>query len=226
MLNGIVSATAAPDYDPYAGAYLVLDFENSVYKINGTSVTAASVIDHTEFLTASGLRLDWNATTQATVAILPTAAAAIDFSVGCTVIIDMDQFDTPGTYLQTILQFWQGTPYGEAYDVVFSLYGSGTEMRPYCATSATSNRGVSLYHSLPDGPRKVGMTSTPDRCSGSLNGAAVVSDTSGTTGVTPVFDSYSIGGYPGDTFFDVNALYRSIIFYPPISDVNLPSYTL
>lgn len=209
----------------YVGASVVLDFVNGVYRVNGVDVAASSLISRTDTITASGLVLDWN-TADTPVGMLAGITDELDWSTGVSLYVDFVQYDT-GTYYATLIDFWNGTfpsTFGanrtalfspndlvEIYDRMYVLTDPTNELLDFTSAQAEGDR------------RRVALTRTPDHLSLSVNGGAAVR--TNWTAATPVFTYHGIGGVEGDSFLDINAVVRRLIFYPAQTDAALAALT-
>lgn len=232
MIPGIVASQSAVitiDFDFYAGASVVMDFENGVYLVDGSAVSIDTLIDRTNTIDAGGLMLDWYSD-EAPISFLSAFVSALDVSAGYSVLADIVQYDVSSAgspYGRSLLHFWNGT-----YDIPgrteFEIQSGSAQVYTFDMrriTPENTNREVTVSTSAGEGERrKIAITRGTDRLSASVNGSAVVSDVAAAT-AAPTYTSHYIGGYPGDIYLDIYCLVKKLIFYPPIADVDLPVYS-
>jgi len=234
MIPGIVASSAitAPstELDDYAGATIIMDFENDVYQVSGSDVDVSTLIDRTNTLTAGGLVLDWN-TEEPPIDLLTAFSSVLDEVNGYTMLFDFDQFESGTTYVGVLLRFFNGTfdsGAGGRNDFQAAINDARTEayFLRLNAGDYTRVESFSASHSLSDGaPRRLAISRAPTRIAISVNGAAttVQNAETGSVAGTPAYTTHTLGGNPGEDYLDINCVLRKLIVYPLKSDSSLPA---
>lgn len=219
MILGIISSgegRTTPPVDPYDNAYLIMDFQNGVYRVDGVNVAVSTLLDRVDTIDNSGLNCDWYQVA-APFQLQATALAAIA-DREWTVVIELyhREYSTGNVFFaaedgQTDWAFLWGEIRGvsgvtNVYDQAASVYRDLQVTTP--ALGATV--------------MKFAITRSITRLSVSANGGAVETNTTNSV-YMPMFDIMSLGGFVDDTFFDFDGYIRSVIFYPPIDDADLPA---
>ena len=233
MLLGIldqdgVEETPAPG--PEAG--VSLDFVNGVYVVNGSSVTAASIVDtislivpgsglkDTDFPTyASGLSVSYigGARTALTASSLTVVMELTLFTLSADgfhypsypINIDKNgsvfyafQFGVNSNGTVTVFENGQVQPPGRRIDTVAATYGSA-------------------------GIHRFGFTLTPQKMAISMDGSAVEVDTHLRVGTPPLWpvDQAAVGWYSGQTAQSNDLYIRTVDVYDELADAVLQSLT-
>lgn len=194
------------------------DFVNDLYTWQGTPLTAADVTDQTAWITADGLEIPGSSGTSAELIYAP----AQTFLAGCqwTMVLEVEILNTgfsPSTYLFT------ETNAGEAFFIQVSF---AAEWELTASDGSNNPFALDFTHSVSTGIHRFAVTQTDDRCSLSVDGFAVETDTEGVTLPVPGFPmvNFYFGGYSTGTGRAVNI--RSVTIYETVDDSSLPSLSL
>jgi hypothetical protein len=203
-----------------------MDFQNAIYRVNGSPVAVSSLIDRVNTITGSGLVLDWN-TAEPEIALLSMLTDALDQSLGFTVFSEYVQYETSG-FGDTLLDFHNGS-FAIPGRHQFAIQSSATDI--YCydmwrETPTAYNREVTVATTAGNGEvRKIAVTRAPTRLAASINASAAVEDISGSSG-TPVYTTHTLGGLPGDGFLSINCVVRKLVFYPVKTNAQIAALTI
>jgi hypothetical protein len=221
MLIGIC-ARQRPFVPPAAGLQAVgqLDFVNGSYSWNGTTLTAADVVDQTGWITANGLELQADPSSGANLIYSPmtTYLGLCQFSAIFEVNI-LQSTSFPGAKASQI--FWMSNA-GLAF-FVQAFYQHDWELAASDGnTTPFIDDGI---NSISTGIHKLGITQTDDMSSLSVDGFSTASDLTGV--VLPVV------GFPMSVFAfgltqtanDVAFHLRSATFYDPVENAQLQELT-
>ena len=216
MICGAVAAASGDSGgNPYPDALAVMDFITGDYWIGDSSVTAASMIDRPDLITASGLYIDWYAVSGATNPIGSFLTMFLTFN--WTLVLEVTE-DEPGDMYPF---YMQDLSTNGGFDATWINTGANF-IAAYDQPSPGDDRSVSISSVIArPAVRRIAMTRTNDKLVMSVNGSAINSDATATS--TPSSDEVTLGGSPSDA----GAAYmmghiRRVILYSPQSDAALP----
>lgn len=203
MLNNVEQLPIPP------GSEIHVDFINAIYWDGSAMVTAADVIDIPEQITGSGLEIE-NVEANLLGAFL-TAFLTLDW----TVVVDYEHtFDSGRSDVLVI----SNTPGDELLQLYRDSPASGRRM--HCEESGVSeNREVIRTGPFNLGVHRIALTRTAAKIVISVDGSAIVSDTSAMD-----FTSQSeaaLGGFPGFGTSQFVTI-RGFTIYPAADDADLP----
>ena len=220
MIYGIQAAqpdsgSSAPA-DDYPGSLAVADFLNGIYSAGSTILTLADVVDEPQYITASGLLLDWNDINQQPMNLIGLIRDVI-CDVNWTIVFEWEEIEVDG-----MSPFFITDTQSNGYDYLWIDSGN-TSVYVYDHPDPGTNREAGIVSSVQAQPgiRKIAVTRTTTNLAISLLGGAVVSDT--TSSDKP---SMTMVGLGGDTTFvddglQLRGYIRKIIVYPAQSDTAL-----
>lgn len=198
------------------------DFVNGVYTINGVGVNASDVIDHPEFITASGLDLGDNS--GFFFAFLLGAFSEALTSANFTAVLEVETPNTNNTVGLVI-----SNPSGNDFHMLVEFYdGSaspGDVVYMWDNVNGGSRREVMSGGAWSAGIFKLAFTRTDDKLVLSVNGGAIEDNTNPRV-ITGSVTEASLGGgtqFVGGGVWD-NIIIRQLSIYPePVEDSELPT---
>lgn len=210
-----------------------LDFVSGIYELNGATLTAADVVSHPEWITASGLpNTDFpDYIDGKTVEILGDFKSAM-LGGNFSALIEYDQPDNSlDSYILTvhttdnadILQVQRdrvsSNNYGFIYDIANDDGGTQRDIDTASTSPVISNLGTGIH--------KIAITRTAGKLRASINGSDALSPTNGYDGSQSGFsaDRVVVGGFYDDFAFGEFYL-RKLVLYSPLSDTVLPTLTV
>lgn len=222
MIYGIQSSqpasgsSGAPDY---SDATAVADFVLGIYQAGATSYTLNQVVSEPQYITANGLFFDWN-TAQEPMDMLPNAI--FDAIVDCnwTLVFEWEELEL-GTIMRPL--FLQDDATVGTEDLW--IHSDDTEVFVFDQPSPGTSREAGQVSGVPARPgiRRIAITRTPSKLVTSLNGSAIVSDT--TPSLSPFFEHVGLGGeviFALPQPLELMGYVRRIIVYPAQADAALP----
>ena len=206
--------------NPYPDALATADFVLGAYWMSGSQVTAASMIDKPDLISASGLQIQ-DLTTGGVVFIIG-ALRDLLFTANYTIVFEWSDTDTAGN--RTPISIDESSTAGGT-DHLY-VFCDATMVGFYDQPDPGANRQAEKtgLGSMP-ATRRIAATRTNAKISLSVDGTAVITDTVATS--TPSLDVATLGGahtdaYPGQ-FATMNGHIRRLIVYAEQADASLPA---
>ncbi|TPN44858.1 hypothetical protein [Mesorhizobium sp. B1-1-7] len=187
-----------------------INFLTGSYVVNDVTVTAADVIDRPELVTANGLEIVDEASPVAIIGDMLDILLTADW----TIVIEWDHFDDNGNIYPLVL-----SGPGSDNSIVLRRYAFSfaMDLQDY---SGSNFREATDGEVVGDGIHRVALTRTDAKLAFSIDGRAVVSDTSISFGISPT--SAAIGDASG-ILGDIAITIRSLTVLAPQDDSLLPS---
>lgn len=228
MIPGITASAAIvppPALDLYAGATVILDFENSVYRIAGVDTPVASILSDVSQISGGRLNLV-NLDPVGPIALSNDAVTAINFSAGISLYCDMNQSDFADiSYAATIMsaesEIGDYSTYG-----AWQLYSANrisSYLFNYYPTYEEAERAFTIAEI--EGMRRKVMASVNSSVMGVSCNGAQGSTSLDVTFPLPTPTHWNIGAWQEDTEQYITASIRKIIIYPFKSLDQLDIYT-
>lgn len=223
MIPGIVASQLAA-IPEFAGTALVsLDFINGIY-FDGATVTAADVVDHPEWITASGLEASYDNESSVGDAVphfIGNALTAL-LAANWTLVLEYEElFAANVTAIFTMLNADTNT-WSKAFRV--ERLGIGDDL---CV--AVSDDDSSVFRQVSDisdliphgiGIHRIAVTRTDAKIAFSVDGGAVHSTATASSALGAI--NATIGAEDGAFLSNATNL-RALTLYAPQADVNLPA---
>ncbi len=213
---------------PVAG--MSLDFVNGVYTIDGSSVTAASVVSDTALIVpGSGLKdTDFPGYSSGlAVSYIGDAAAALTSS-SLTVVMEVELFNlsSDGFHYPSYMLFIDknGSVF---YSFNYQVNSDGTVTVLETGQVEPPGRRIDTVTTYGPGVHRFGFTLTPEKMSIAIDGGDVEIDSHIRTGTPPLWpvDQAAVGWYSGQTALSNDLYVRTIDVYPELNDIVLQSLT-
>ena len=204
--------------NPYPDATAVMDFILGEYWMGGTEVTAASMVDKPELISASGLEINFFAPNG--VVFIIGALRDLLFTANFSFVLEWSDDQVSGS--RWVFQMDDSSTAGGAD--TFYVFADATMVGFYDQPDPGANRQAEKtgLASMP-ATRRLAATRTNAKISMSVNGTAVINDTVASS--TPSLDVATLGGshidgYEGN-YATMNGFIRRLIVYPEQSDAAL-----
>ena len=219
MIYGIQAAqpdSGGAGGDPYSDAVAVADFLSGIYRIDGVSVSAASMIANPEFIDGSGLYINWDVSGAYTWAIG-------DFLINLTttdwtIVLEVTEDDVGTMHPLTMAD--ENTGGTDLDSLIVSTAASSVSCTDDPDPGASRFVSVGSVAARP-AVRRIAATRTNAKLVISVNGSAINSDATATS--TPSYNRVLLGADDGDTFPFMKGHIRRIIVYPVQADAALPA---
>lgn len=194
-----------------------IDFVNSIYPVNGSSETAADVVDQPGVITADGLILAEDASVISIIGDL--LALLLASTAGMTIVLNWNNLDSTGTIIPLVLinpdisdegiQFKRQSSLGSHFMNATDF--SGINFRS--TTDASGPTGDNIH--------KIALTRTNTKLVFSVDGRSVVSASGDPLDFSITPTTATFGGLPGDTMSNELRI-LSMQIYNPVDDSLLP----
>ena len=222
MMPGIVAAQAIAASIGAAASIAALDFVAGTYVVNGSTVAAADIIDHPEWITGSGIEVRTaNESTEGD-GIVHFIGDVLDLllTLDWTIVAEYQELAADGATRILVMQDGAIT-FADFLMIERENSGNGLGI-----TVDDFDDGGSIYRAVNDGaPRaegihRIAFTRTSAHLASSVDGDAVVEDATASAGVVAI--NATIGAGDGEFLFnDLN--FRSITIYPAGANSQLPA---
>lgn len=219
MIPGIVAASGSGTSgggSSYPDAVAVADFILGQYFIDGNAVAVSTMIANPEFITGSGLYINWDVAGAYTRAIgdFLTKLIATDW----TMVLEVTEDDAGTMHPLTLAD--ENTGGADLDNLIFSTAASSVSCTDDPDPGASRFVSVGSVAARP-AVRRIAATRTDSKLVISVNGSAINSDTTATS--TPSYNKAILGADDGDTFPFMKGHIRRIIVYPVKADSELPT---
>lgn len=212
MILGVI---AQSDETVSSGLLGQLDFYNGSYQWGGSSLTAADVVDQTGWIVGSS-GLEVPAAQSAGAALLYSFMTAKLATLDFTAVFNVETLSGSKAEIFTVANA------GDAYYVMAQVYGT-SEWDVNDNDGSIDRWAQDLTNGLTVGVHKIALTRTPARLSLSVDGNAVVTDTTSSPNLPwdgfPMTHFY-LGGWSSETAAAIKI--RSMDLYNSVSDLALP----
>lgn len=206
--------------DPYASAFVVMDFIAGDYRINGVAKSLSEMVDHPEYTEVDGLRLftDQSNPDQATESSAEVVSAV--YAQEVTVIIEwfeQQEFSQISLSMRDgasspFVDFWIN-PYDTAVGFYLQATG-GTDKILYIYDVPVQTEGI----------RRAAINISKTKFAVSMNGSAVAED-SPSASFDFTWDHITLGGFYYDADCDFHGYVRRFYIMPMVTDAELISYS-
>jgi hypothetical protein len=206
--------------DPYASAFVVMDFITGDYRINGVAKSLSEMVDHPEYIEVDGLRLvtDQSNPDQATESSAEVVSAV--YAQDVTVIIEWLELQQ---YSQVTLSMRDG----QSSPFVDFWIDSADELVGFYLQATGGTDKIITYTGLPvqtTAVRRAAVNISKTKFAVSVNGGAVMED-SPSASFDFTWDSITLGGFHFDADCEMDGHVRRVYLLPMVTDAELISYS-
>ena len=222
LIGATSSARTGPkitSYDLYAGAAVVLDFENGIYLIDGAHARLRTLFDHFENVLAAQMNFDWNSVdatvnrgTQLLVDALP--ASGMTVYVETTTIESYDTWHDSSAAAASIAH--------ESSDAYWWEWTVSMHLRAETGVQDRNEANGTIWRTLraplgTDGVRRrTASTRTNEVLGVSVNGSAILRENSLLASYPLSATHFALGGnYYTSQGVDMYGAIHKVIIYPP-----------
>ena len=222
LIGATSSARTGPritSYDLYAGASVVLDFENGIYLIDGAHVRLRSLFDHIENVADGQMSFDWNDPGQtvnraAQVLIDALPAAGMTTYVEATTIESSDTWRDSSSAALSIAHD-SADPYWWEWTVGMHLQAE-TGVQDWNDGTTRTLRTLRATYGANGVRRRTAATRTNELLAMSVNGQALLRDNNPLPSWPLNATHFALGGnYYLGSGVDMHGAIHKVIIYPP-----------
>jgi len=188
------------------------DFLTPHYSVAGAAVTAADIIDQPGQVTGTGLQI----LADADVVNILGAFLAVLTAAEWTLVIEWDHGTTSSSMEPLVVT---GPGNDNAVQILRQNGFSGHFLTVEDFAGSHFRGSTDSSGAIGDGIHKLALTRVDAKLVFSIDGRAIVSNTSDSFSLAPTTAAF--GGYPGDTVND-DLYIRSLRIYAAVSDATLP----
>jgi hypothetical protein len=223
MLIGATStARTGPkltSYDIYAGAAVVLDFENGIYLLDGAHVRLRALFDHVENISGGQMTFDWNSqdttvnrATQLLIGALPVAGMTV--YVETTTVESYDTWQDSSSAAVSIAHD-STDPFWWEWTISMHLQGE-TGVQDWNDGNSRLLRTLRVPTGVNGVRRRTASTRTDQLLAVSVNGSPLLRDTNVLASYPLTPTHFALGGnYYIGSGVDMHGAIHKVIVYPP-----------